>query len=85
MGMTSDMEIVSAIGSEPEVQNLIAPSLEEAAALGIYSQQQALDYIGGRIKAKRPAGMGMGRSVSSACSSSSGRDGDASCGSTSGG
>jgi DNA-directed RNA polymerase III subunit RPC2 len=58
MGMVSDQEIVSAIGSESEVQNLMAPSLEEAAALGIYSQAQALDFIGGKVKAKRPAGMG---------------------------
>ena len=60
MGMVSDQEIVSTVGSEPEVQNLIAPSLEEAAAMGIFSQVQALDMIGGKIKAKRPAGMGRG-------------------------
>jgi hypothetical protein len=34
------------VGSEPEVQNLIAHSLEEAAAMGIFSQVQALDMIG---------------------------------------
>lgn len=57
MGMSSDLEIISSIGSEPQVQNLMAPSLEEAASLGIYSQYQALEYIGGKIKAKRPAGL----------------------------
>ena len=60
MGMTSDQEIVSMIGSE--LCDLLAPSLEEAAALGIHSCDQALDYIGGKIKAKRPPGMSGHRS-----------------------
>lgn len=48
------------IGSE--LSDLLAPSLEEAAALGIHSMEQALDYIGGKIKAKRPPGMAGHRS-----------------------
>lgn len=38
------------IGSE--LSDLLAPSLEEAAALGIHSMEQALDYIGGKIKVR---------------------------------
>ena len=60
MGMTSDQEIVSTIGAE--LGDLLAPSLEESAAMGIHSQEQALDYIGGKIKAKRPPGMAGHRS-----------------------
>ena len=41
------------IGSE--LSDLLAPSLEEAAALGIHSMEQALDYIGGRIKVRSGA------------------------------
>ena len=55
MGTLSDQEIVSMIGSD--LADLLAPSLEEAAALGIHSMEQALEYIGGKIKAKRPPGM----------------------------
>jgi DNA-directed RNA polymerase III subunit RPC2 len=51
MGCLSDQEVVSMIGSE--LADLMAPSLEEAAALGIYSEEQALDYVGGKIKARR--------------------------------
>lgn len=42
MGITSDAEIVSLIGSDPEILELLAPSLEEAATLGIFTTEQAL-------------------------------------------
>jgi len=47
LGMTSDQEICAMIGPEPELQDSLSASLEEAAALGIYSQNAALEYIGG--------------------------------------
>lgn len=53
LGMTSDQEIASMIGPEPELQDALSASLEEAAALGIFSQAAALEYIGAKVKAKR--------------------------------
>lgn len=41
------------IGSEPEFQDAMAASLEEAAKAGVFTEAQALDFIGGKIKAKR--------------------------------
>ena len=51
LGMTSDQEICAMIGPEPELQDSLSASLEEAAALGIYSQNAALEYIGGERRA----------------------------------
>lgn len=56
MGCTSDQEILSLIGSEPKVAELMAASLEEAAALGVFTTAQALDYIGGKVKTKKGIG-----------------------------
>jgi DNA-directed RNA polymerase III subunit RPC2 len=56
LGMTSDQEICACIGPEPELQDALQASLEEAAALGIFSQRAALEYIGGKVKAKRAVG-----------------------------
>ncbi len=61
MGVTSDAEIISLIGSDPEFVELMSASLEEAATLGIYTTEAALDYIGAKIKAKRAPGMSLGR------------------------
>ena len=56
LGVTSDQEICSLLGPEPELHDALQPSLEEAAALGIFSGAQALDYIGGKVQAKRTLG-----------------------------
>ncbi|CAE7878457.1 POLR3B, partial [Symbiodinium sp. KB8] len=56
MGIVSDQEIVSLIGAEDGFQEYIVAALEEASALGIFTQAQALDYLGSLIKAKRLAG-----------------------------
>lgn len=53
MGLECDQEIVQYIGTEPEILNLFASSLEEPYNMGIYSQEQALNYIGQHIKAAR--------------------------------
>lgn len=53
MGLECDQEIVQYIGTEPEILNLFGPSLEEPYNIGIYNQEQALDYIGHHIKAVR--------------------------------
>jgi DNA-directed RNA polymerase III subunit RPC2 len=59
MGLETDQEIVQLVGCEPLYINGLAFSLQECSLLGIYTQQQALEYIGQRIKAfkrkrKRP-------------------------------
>lgn len=56
MGIVSDQEIVALIGAEDAFSEYLVASLEEAAALGVFTQQQALDYLGTLIKAKRLAG-----------------------------
>lgn len=52
MGLESDQEIAQLVGSEPDMIELFAGSLEEPYNLGIYTQQQSLKYIGVKIKAK---------------------------------
>jgi DNA-directed RNA polymerase III subunit RPC2 len=49
LGVTSDQEICSMIGPEPELQDALSASLEEASALGVFSQTAALEYIGGEF------------------------------------
>jgi len=56
LGVASDLEVCGLIGPEPALQDALSASLEEAAALGIFSTEQALDYIGGKAKAKRTLG-----------------------------
>lgn len=60
MGFTSDQEIVGLVGTEREIQDALAQSLEEAAALKVFSQRQALAYMGSKIKTSRGR---MGRSA----------------------
>jgi len=47
LGMTNDRDILNMVSSLKEVQELLAPSFEEAE--GIDSEQEALRYIGNRI------------------------------------
>ena len=56
MGMISDQEIVQLIGSEEEVVSVFAPSLEECANLKIFTQLQALEFIGGKCRQLRTWG-----------------------------
>ena len=58
LGVTSDQEICGLIGPEPELQDAMSASLEEAATMGIFSEAQALEFIGGKVKSKRVAGAG---------------------------
>ena len=53
MGLESDQEIVQLIGCEPEIADLFAGSIEEPHNLQIFSQQQALHYIGKNVKKVR--------------------------------
>eukprot|EP01038_Epipyxis_sp_PR26KG_P009030 gene9030-12176_t len=58
MGLECDQEIVQFVGTEPEILDLFAGSLEEPYNLGIYSQEMALNFIGSRVKAVRETNMG---------------------------
>lgn len=46
MGVESDQEFVQLVGQEPAFANLLAPSIQDCKLLGIFTQQQALDYLG---------------------------------------
>lgn len=59
MGVESDLELVQLVGSEPEIVDALALSLEEPFRLGIHTQQQALQYIGSKVRG-RTASAGMG-------------------------
>ena len=52
MGVESDVEFVQSVGSEPEVIDALALSLEEPTRLSIATQRQALLYIGNKMRAK---------------------------------
>jgi DNA-directed RNA polymerase III subunit RPC2 len=53
MGLETDQEIVQLVGSEPMYIDGVAPSLHEASQHSIYTQEQALEFIGSRIKVFR--------------------------------
>ena len=56
-GVTSDLEIIHLVcGKNPLYQDLFAINFEEAARLQIYTQQQALLFVGKRVKTIRRAG-----------------------------
>ncbi|KAF4694936.1 DNA-directed RNA polymerase III subunit RPC2 [Perkinsus olseni] len=53
MGMESDQEIVQMVGTEKcHVDGMIL-SLQDAHATGVFSQQQALEYLGNKLKIRR--------------------------------
>jgi DNA-directed RNA polymerase III subunit RPC2 len=60
MGVESDLEIVQLVGSEPEIMDALALSLEEPARLGILTQMQALRYVGHKIRGRSNAMNGGG-------------------------
>jgi len=61
MGVESDMEIAQMVGSEPEVIDMLALSLEETLKLNIFTQKQALKYIGSKIRGRMSSGGGSSR------------------------
>eukprot|EP00210_Caulerpa_lentillifera_P008427 g8039.t1 len=50
MGVVSDQEIVLLIGQEYIITTFLAPTLCECRGLGIFTQHQALDYMGSKVK-----------------------------------
>ncbi|KZS95369.1 beta and beta-prime subunits of DNA dependent RNA-polymerase [Sistotremastrum niveocremeum HHB9708] len=54
LGIQSDKEILLlTAGSTEAYKSAFSPNLEDAAKLGVYTQQQALEYIGTRVKVNR--------------------------------
>lgn len=53
MGFVSDQQIVQMVGTEPLILSRLAYSLFECANLNIFSQNQALEYIGKKLRVKR--------------------------------
>ncbi|KAI9593941.1 DNA-directed RNA polymerase III subunit RPC2 [Syncephalis fuscata] len=54
MGITADQEITLLIcGADKDYLEKFAPSLEEASRLEVFTQKQALDYIGSKVKQTR--------------------------------
>ncbi|XP_050380845.1 DNA-directed RNA polymerase III subunit 2 isoform X2 [Argentina anserina] len=45
MGMTSDQEVVQMVGRDPRYGALLMPSIEECANEGIYTKEQAVQYL----------------------------------------
>ncbi|KAI9671132.1 MAG: DNA-directed RNA polymerase III core subunit ret1 [Caeruleum heppii] len=58
MGVQSDHEMMLLVAGEDDIyQDTFSVNFEECARLGIFSQQQALEYLGSRIKiSRRPVG-----------------------------
>ena len=53
MGIITDQEIVQLVGSEDEILSPFAASLEECANLKVFTQLQALEFIGGKSRMAR--------------------------------
>jgi DNA-directed RNA polymerase III subunit RPC2 len=58
MGIESDMEMVQLVGSEDQLMNALALSLEEPNRFGVRTQLQALKYIGAKIRNRTIPGGG---------------------------
>ncbi|PON86208.1 DNA-directed RNA polymerase, subunit [Trema orientale] len=50
MGMQSDQEVVQMLGRDPRYGALLIPSIEECAKEGIYTKEQALEYLESKVK-----------------------------------
>ncbi|KAK9863929.1 hypothetical protein WJX84_000632, partial [Apatococcus fuscideae] len=53
MGIESDQELVQLVGQDPAYASLLAPTLEECQSLQLYTQQNALEWLGGKVKSSR--------------------------------
>ena len=62
MGVPSDHEILLLVaGTDATYQDQFMVNFEECAKLGVYTRQQALDYLGSRVKSMGKPGFGQGR------------------------
>eukprot|EP01023_Acetabularia_acetabulum_P067026 TRINITY_DN9158_c0_g1_i1.p1 TRINITY_DN9158_c0_g1~~TRINITY_DN9158_c0_g1_i1.p1 ORF type:complete len:374 (-),score=57.34 TRINITY_DN9158_c0_g1_i1:280-1338(-) len=53
MGVESDQEIVCLVGSEEIVSATLSATVEHCKSLGVFTQVQALDYLGSKVKSLR--------------------------------
>ena len=60
MGVESDLEMVQLVGSEPEIINAMALSMEEPVRLGVHTQLQALRHIGNKVRGRSSNSSGGG-------------------------
>lgn len=63
MGVSTDLEIMQLIaGTDDVYQDLLSHSFEESTRLGVFTQQQALEYLGSHIRSiRKPIGLGAPR------------------------
>ena len=55
MGIESDQEVVELVGTEPSMVAALTPLLLECAGMGVRTQQQALEFLGGKVRSSRPS------------------------------
>lgn len=53
MGICSDQEIIQLIGTDDNILKKMAPCIMDCHNLKVFTQQQALAYIGQKCKTKR--------------------------------
>lgn len=53
MGICSDQEIIQLVGTDDAVVKKMAPCIMDCHNLKIFTQNQALAYIGSKLKVKR--------------------------------
>ncbi|KAL4423845.1 hypothetical protein ABPG75_001146 [Micractinium tetrahymenae] len=57
MGVESDEEVLQLVGTEGAFANLLIPTLQHCKEEGVYTRQQALDYLASKVKStSRPGG-----------------------------
>ncbi|WP_048149121.1 DNA-directed RNA polymerase subunit B [Palaeococcus ferrophilus] len=54
LGLESDKEIVEAVSDDPEIQKELFDNLDDAAEMGIHTQEEALDFIGKKALPGQP-------------------------------
>ncbi len=58
MGAESDQEIITLMADEPELTGLMVPTLQDCKASAVFTQAQALDYLGACMGAGGYGGSG---------------------------
>ncbi|PIK33731.1 putative DNA-directed RNA polymerase III subunit RPC2 [Apostichopus japonicus] len=53
LGLESDQEVVQMVGTEDSLMSQFAPNLEECHRLQIFTQTQALNYIGSKLRQRQ--------------------------------
>uniref|UniRef100_A0A7N0U280 DNA-directed RNA polymerase n=1 Tax=Kalanchoe fedtschenkoi TaxID=63787 RepID=A0A7N0U280_KALFE len=54
MGMETDQEVVQMIGRDPRYGDLLFPSIEECASLGVHTKKEALDFLKKKLQFPNP-------------------------------